>query len=56
MTSLSKALLVNKLDERGLGYSKEELHECVNAFIGILSQSMIDGEEIRLSKFGNFIV
>ena len=54
MKNLSKARLVDKLDDRGLGYSKEELSEYVNSFLDILSDTLIKGEEIRLSKFGNF--
>ena len=56
MKSLSKVRLVERLDERGLGYSKEELHGFVNSFLGILGTTLIRGEEIRLSKFGNFTI
>ena len=56
MKTLSKARLIEKIDQRGLGYSKEELGDFINSFIGILSDTLINGEEMRLSKFGNFIV
>ena len=56
MASLSKAKLVERLDEYGLGYTKEELYKYVLDFFELMEQELCKGEDIRLARFGTFEV
>ena len=56
MASLSKAKLVERLNEYGLGYTKEELYNLVVDFFAIMEEELCKGEDIRLSRFGTFEV
>ena len=56
MASLSKAKLVERLNEYGLGYTKEELYAFVVDFCSIMEEELCKGEDIRLSRFGTFEV
>ncbi len=52
-TALTKAQLAELLFER-IGLNKRESRDMVDAFFGIISDSLIAGEDVRLSGFGNF--
>ena len=56
MASLSKAKLVDRLHEYGLGYTKEELYTFVLDFFELMEQELCKGEDIRLARFGTFEV
>ena len=56
MASLSKAKLVDILNNYGLGYSKEELHKYVVDVFTIIEEELCENHDVRLSKFGVFEV
>ena len=51
--ALTKASLTELLFER-IGFNKREAKEMVDAFFDILCQSLIAGDNIKLTGFGNF--
>ena len=54
--TLTKALLVERLDKHGLGLTKNDLNEMVNNILDLMSDQLVRGEKIKLSGFGNFSV
>ena len=56
MVTLSKARLVEKLHNYGLGYSKEELLAFVNDLLVIMEEELCSDQNIQISKFGTFEV
>lgn len=56
MASLSKAKLVDKLDQYGLGHSKEELHSYVVDIFTLMEETLCNNEEVSLTNFGVFEV
>ena len=56
MASMSKANLVEKIYEYGLGYTKEELRTFVVGLCTIIEKELCKGEDVRLSRFGSFEV
>lgn len=53
--TMTKAELGELLYER-LGLSKREVKDIIEAFFDLISQSLVEGEEVKLSGFGNFQV
>lgn len=53
--TMTKADLSELLYER-LGLSKREVKDIIEAFFGLITDSLISGEEVKLSGFGNFQV
>lgn len=51
--ALTKAQLADLLFEE-IGLNKRESKEMVDAFFELISQSLISGEDVKLSGFGNF--
>lgn len=51
--TLTKAELADLLFER-LGLNKRESKDMVEAFFEIIHESLVRGEEVKLSGFGNF--
>lgn len=51
--ALTKAQLADLLFDQ-LGVSKREAKEMVDAYFDLISQSLVQGEEVKLSGFGNF--
>ncbi|HWP19602.1 MAG TPA: integration host factor subunit alpha [Burkholderiaceae bacterium] len=51
--TLTKAELADLLFER-LGLNKRESKDMVEAFFDIIHESLVRGEEVKLSGFGNF--
>ena len=54
MAALSKARLVERLHEYGLGYSKEELLSFINDILLIMEEEICAHRNIHISKFGHF--
>lgn len=53
--TVTKADLVEKVYER-LGFSKKEAADLVELIFGALKESIITGEKVKISGFGNFVV
>lgn len=53
MGALTKAQLADLLFDQ-LGVSKREAKDMVDAYFDLISQSLVQGEEVKLSGFGNF--
>ena len=51
--ALTKAQLADLLFDQ-LGVSKREAKDMVDAYFDLISQSLVRGEEVKLSGFGNF--
>ena len=51
--ALTKAQLVDLLFEH-IGLNKRESKDMVDAFFDLIAQSLIAGEDVKLSGFGNF--
>ena len=51
--TLSRSRLVTRLEERGLGRNKHELRQYVDSVIDIICERLEDGEEVKISGFGN---
>lgn len=51
--ALTKAQLADLLFDQ-LGVSKREAKEMVDAYFDLISKSLVQGEEVKLSGFGNF--
>ena len=56
MASMSKLKLVERLNEYGLGYTKQELYDFVVEICSIMEEELCKGEDVRLSRFGTFEV
>ena len=53
--TLTKAELADMLFEQ-VGLNKREAKDMVDAFFDLIAQSLINGEDVKLSSFGNFQV
>ena len=53
--TLTKAELADLLFER-LGLNKRESKDMVEGFFDLISSSLVDGQDVKISGFGNFIV
>ena len=51
--ALTKAHLADLLFDQ-LGVSKREAKDMVDAYFDLISKSLVQGEEVKLSGFGNF--
>ena len=51
--ALTKAQLADLLFDQ-LGVSKREAKDLVDAYFDLIAQSLVKGEEVKLSGFGNF--
>ncbi len=56
MKTLTKSALVDRLESRGMGYTKKELRETLDAVFQIMTETFVDGQSVKLSGFGNFTV
>ena len=52
-SALTKAQLAEMLFEQ-IGLNKRESKDMVDAFFDLIAQSLIAGEDVKLSGFGNF--
>ena|SRR5579871_48630 len=55
MTTLTKADIAKKLDEE-IGLTHREAKEIVELFFDFISQSLINGKQVKISGFGNFVL
>jgi len=53
--ALTKAQLADMLFDN-IGLNKREAKDMVDAFFDLISESLIKGEDVKLSSFGNFQV
>ena len=53
--TVTKADLVEKVYER-LGFSKKEAADLVELIFASLKESIVTGEKVKISGFGNFVV
>lgn len=53
ISALTKAQLAERLFEQ-IGLNKRESKDMIDAFFDLISQKLIEGEEVKLSGFGNF--
>ena len=51
--ALTKAQLADLLFDQ-IGLNKRESKEMVDAFFDLVSKSLVDGDDVKLSGFGNF--
>ncbi len=51
--ALTKAQLAELLFEQ-IGLNKRESKDMVDAFFELISQSLVDGQDVKISGFGNF--
>lgn len=51
--ALTKAQLADLLFDQ-IGLNKRESKEMVDAFFDLVSQSLVEGDDVKLSGFGNF--
>ena len=53
--ALTKANLALTIFEQ-VGLNKREATECVESFFGCIKDSLIEGNDVKLSGFGNFVL
>ena len=51
--ALTKAQLADLLFEH-IGLNKRESKDMIDAFFDLIAQSLVDGQDVKLSGFGNF--
>ncbi len=51
--ALTKAQLAEMLFDQ-IGLNKRESKDMVDAFFDLITQSLVDGEDVKISGFGNF--
>ena len=54
-TTITKADIIEKVYQK-IGFSKKEASELVEMVFGQLKDTLCDGEKVKISGFGNFIV
>jgi len=52
---MTKAEIVEKIYEK-VGFSRKETSDLVETLLEIMKESLAQGEKIKLSGFGNFVV
>ncbi|NJN40178.1 MAG: integration host factor subunit alpha, partial [Gammaproteobacteria bacterium] len=52
---MTKAEIVEQIYER-VGFSKKEAAELVEKVFEIIKETLADGEKVKISGFGNFVV
>jgi integration host factor subunit alpha len=55
MHSMTKAEIVEQIYER-VGFSKKEAAELVEKVFDIMKETLAQGEKVKISGFGNFVV
>ncbi|MGM0595595.1 MAG: integration host factor subunit alpha [Myxococcota bacterium] len=53
---MTKADVIEKVYEKVTGLSKKEAGQMVEAVLGTMKNTLSDGENIKISGFGNFIL
>lgn len=54
-STMTKADIVEKVYQK-IGFSKKEASELVELVFGSLKDQLVDGEKVKISGFGNFVV
>lgn len=55
-SALTKAGIVEKLQDKVTGYSKKQLAQMVDQVFNVIKDTLVSGEErIKLPGFGNFV-
>ena len=54
--TMTKADIIENVYERVGGFSKKEAAQIVEAVFDIIKKTLEDGQKIKLSGFGNFVV
>lgn len=53
--TVTKAQIVDKVYER-IGFSKKEATDLVESVFELLKEKLLDGERVKISGFGNFVI
>jgi len=53
---MTKAEIIDSVYEKGGGFSKKEAAELVEAVFDTMKEVLAQGEKIKISGFGNFVV
>ena len=53
--TMTKADIVEKIHQK-VGFSKKESAEIVDLVLGIVKETLANGEKIKISSFGNFVI
>ena len=53
--ALTKAQLAELLFEQ-IGLNKRESKDMIEAFFGLIGDSLVEGSDVRISGFGNFLI
>lgn len=55
-TSMTKAEIIDAIYEKVGGFSKKEAAELVEAVFDTMKENLAEGDKIKISGFGNFVV
>ena len=53
---MTKAELINAVHEQSIGLSKKDVTDAVELVLATLKETLAEGESIKLSGFGSFLV
>ena len=53
---MTKAELINVVHEQSIGLSKKDVADAVELVLATLKETLAEGESIKLSGFGSFLV
>ena len=53
---MTKAELINVVHEQSIGLSKKDVTDAVELVLATLKETLAEGESIKLSGFGSFLV
>jgi integration host factor subunit alpha len=53
--TLTKAILSERIHER-VGVTRKEAGDLVDSVLGLMQEALLEGEKIKISNFGNFVV
>jgi integration host factor subunit alpha len=53
--TVTRAELVEALAE-GLGYGRQDSSDFLETMLGTIEEALIEGDTVKLSRFGNFVV
>ncbi len=54
--TLTKAHIIDNVNERVVGVSRKDAAQIVEMVFDLLRETLENGEKIKLSRFGNFVV
>ena len=53
--TLTKAILSERIHDR-VGVTRKEAGDLVDSVLGLMQEALLEGEKIKISNFGNFVV